>query len=426
MSVPPPDSVQGPVPVLFVHFGEDWIRGSERCLLDLFSHIDRARFRPVVWCNTDAMSRAVRELDVPVIKSRFTVLLDWERPRYDIRNAVALVREGARLVRTHGVRLIHANSGAPNQWLIPVARHARIPILAHLHAIYDLRGRCIFGLHHVARVVGVSFETIHGLHDDGVPPRRARVVHNGIDVKRLARGDATYLRNDLGISPDAVVVAGAGSLIARKGFHVLLHAFALVHAQRPETHLIVIGEGPERSRLDALARELGIAHVVHLLGERNDVGAIFRDVAQIGVSASFEEAFGLAVMEAAAMGLPVVATRVAGTAEVIQNGVTGLIVPVEDAAGLADGILRLVADPELRRRFGDAGRALIESDYSIRKNVHALTSIYDTLLARPASDFGWTAPWGTFRPWARLASLTLRRKLGADPSVDGKDARATP
>lgn len=404
-----------PVTLLFVHFGADWIRGSERCLLDLFTHIDRTRFRPVAWCNTPTMSRAIRELDVPTFESPFSVLLDWGRPRYDFRNAATLVRDGLRLVREHDVRLIHANSGAPNQWMIPVARRARIPIIAHLHAIYDLRGRCIFGLHHVSRVVGVSFETIHGLHDDGVTPRRARVVHNGIDVQRLAQGDARRLRDELGIPADAVVVAGAGSLIPRKGFHVLLRAFVRVHAEHPTTRLVVIGDGPERERLEGLARELGIAGAVHLLGERKDVGAIFRDVAQIAVSASFEEAFGLAVMEAAAMGLPVVATKVAGTTEVIQDGVSGLIVPVEDENGLARGISRLVDDPELRKHFGDAGRALIASDFSIRKNVDTLSSIYEGLLARPAAEFGWTGAWGPFRPWARLAARTLRRRLQARP-----------
>ncbi len=401
----------GPAPILFVHYGADWIRGSERCLLDLVRCLDRERFEPFVWCNAPALAEAVRALGVPAKTGRFTMLLDWGAPRFDVRGHVALVREGLSLVRRHGIRLIHANSGAPSQWMIPVARSARIPIVAHLHAIYDLRGRCIFGLHHPTEIVGVSRETVHGLVDDGVPPQRTRVVHNGIDLGRLAAGDARDLRPRLGIAPDEVVIVGVGSLIPRKGFHVLLDAFARLRAAHPRTRLLVVGDGPEREALDVLARSLGLAGSVHFLGERADVGAIFRDAGDLMASASFEEAFGLAVMEAAAMGLPVVATRVAGTAEVVADGVTGIIVPVEDAEALARGLARLVEDAEARRRFGEAGRALIQAEYTIERNVLAFTDIYETLLARPASDLGWLSAWGPLRPWARLMGRTVRRKL---------------
>lgn len=408
----PPASSRDPVPLLFVHYGADWIRGSERCLLDLLAHLDRDRYWPIVWCNAPTMARAVAALDVPVTESPVTILLDWAAPRFAVRSWATLVRQGLRLVREHDIRLIHANSGAPNQWMLPVARRARIPLVTHLHAIYDLRGRCIFGLHHVSRVIGVSHETIHGLGDDGVSPTRMRVIHNGIDVARLSAGDARGLRAEIGIPPDAVVAAAVGSLIPRKGFHVLLDAFARVRRVRPKTALLIVGDGPQRASLEAKIAELGLRGTVHLLGERQDVGAVFRDAADIAVSASFEEAFGLTVMEAAAMGLPVVATRVAGTAEVIQHGESGIIVPVDDPEALARGILALTDDPGLRRKYGEAGSALIEAGYTIRVNVEALCAVYDSALARPAREFGWLGPWGPVWPWVRLAARFMRNRLG--------------
>ncbi len=414
-------SAERPAPVLFVHFGEDWVRGSERCLLDLLRHLDRSLYEPFVWCNRETMASAVRAMGIPVTVSRFTILLDWSPPRLDIENFLSLVREGRRLVKAHGIRLIHANSGAPNQWMIPVARMERIPIVAHLHAIYDLRGRCIFGLHHASRVLGVSFETIHGLRDDGVDPRRARVVHNGIDVDRLGAGDATRLRRELAIGDEVVVIVGVGSLIPRKGFHVLIRAFASLHAERPATALLIVGDGPERSRLDALTRELGLERTVHLLGERGDVGAIFRDAADIAVSASFEEAFGLAVMEAAAMGIPLVATRVAGTAEVVEENETGIIVPPNDAGALCAEMRRLVDDPDLRTQFGEAGRALIHEDFTIQRNVSSICAIYETLLARPPKANGWRRGWGPLRPWIRLAAGAVARKLGFSRRAPGSE-----
>jgi len=152
-----------PAVVLFTHFGEDWIRGSERCLLDLLAHLDRRRFAPVAWCNTTTMEREIAALHVPVHRSRFSILADWGRPKWDVANWLRLVREGKALARRYGVRLLHANSGAPVQWLLPVASARRLPLLAHLHSPYPLRARCTLGLHQVSLAVGVSQGCVAGL-----------------------------------------------------------------------------------------------------------------------------------------------------------------------------------------------------------------------------------------------------------------------
>src|SRR5512134_1400980 len=108
-----------PTPILLTHYGEDWIRGSERCLLDLLTYIDRTRVSPVVWCNAPALEREVRALDVPVHRSRFTILAHWNPPRWDLANYWRLVRRGLALVRQHDIQLLHSNNGAPHQWLLP-------------------------------------------------------------------------------------------------------------------------------------------------------------------------------------------------------------------------------------------------------------------------------------------------------------------
>jgi hypothetical protein len=405
-------SAGGPVPVLFVHYGTDWIRGSERCLLDLLRHLDRDRFRPIAWCNTPVMAEAIASLGVPVSRSRFPILLDWAEPRFDVRGFARLVREGADLVRRHGIRLVHANSAAPTQWMLPVARRARLPLVTHLHANYDLRGRCTFGLHHATLVAGVSRATVQGLLDDGVPAERVRVVHNGVDRERLGRGDATRLRSSLGIAPTDVVLSCVGSLIHRKGIDVLLHAFARLRHAAPDVHLLVIGDGPERDALVALAGELGLGAAAHFLGERDDVGAILRDAVDVSVSASRDEALALFLLEAMAFGRPVVATNVGGTAEAVDDGVTGYLVGAEDPVGLADLTQRLVRDTALRRRFGEAARRRAERDFSAERMVAQLCALYDELLARPARQLGWTGPHGPLRPWGRFVGGVVCRRLG--------------
>lgn len=405
-------AAQDPVPVLFVHFGQERIRGSERCLLDLLAHLDPRRFRPFVWCNAAAMAREVAALGIPVETDRFTILLDWNPPRFDVARYAALVRKGLRLVRDNGVRLVHANSGAPNQWMVPVARAARVPLLAHLHAVYQLRERCTLGLHHAPLAVGVSAAVLQGLLEDGVPASRTRVVHNGIDLDRLAVGDASRLRADLGLRDGEAVVVGIGSLDAGKKFDDLLRALALLRGERRAATLLIAGDGPERRRLERLAGELGLTEAVRFLGWRDDVGAILRDAADIFASASAAESFMLTGAEAAAFGVPVVSTAVGGVVEQVRDGATGLLVPPNDPPALAAALRALVDDPGLRRRLGEAGRTLVRERFTIQRNVQELAAAYDELLERPRAAFGWTSGWGPVGPWGRLVGAALRRRLG--------------
>ena len=127
---------QNPTTILFTHYGDEWIRGSERCLLDLLKHIDRTRFRPVAWCNSRTMADELRHLDIPVIQSEFPLLFGWQQPHYSFSKFYKLVRQGIDLVDKYDVNLVHANSGAPNQWLNLIARARGIPLVAHLHSRY--------------------------------------------------------------------------------------------------------------------------------------------------------------------------------------------------------------------------------------------------------------------------------------------------
>jgi L-malate glycosyltransferase len=187
-----------PIPILYVHYGDEWIRGSERLLLDLLAHIDRNRFAPVVWCNGEQMENAVRELNLPVYRSRFDILLTSIRPNHRVGCWARQIREGLHIAARHRIRVIHSNSGGPVQWMLPVARLRRIPILAHLHAPYLKRDRYAFGIRFADRAVGVSKYVLRGLQADGVSAKKlarpqsiAARTHqaspHGLDPVRLTR-----------------------------------------------------------------------------------------------------------------------------------------------------------------------------------------------------------------------------------------------
>jgi hypothetical protein len=314
-----------------------------------------------------------------------------------------LVREGLRLVRFHNVRLLHASSAAPVQWLVPVARQARLPLLAHLHAPYLRRDRFAVLLHQVTLAVGVSRYVLLGLASDGMPAEKLRVIHNGIDIETLDVPPVSCTRDALAVSPGALLVTCIASLHKRKGQDLLLRALALLPAA-PQVHLLLVSDGPQRDMLARLSVELGLSPRVHFVPfvGRGELSAIYR-ATDVFALASRQEAFGLVLAEAGYFGVPVVATDVGGIPEVVEDGVTGLCVPAEDPAALAAALLRLLLDPAERQRMGQAAKARVSQRFTAERMVADLQDRYEELLGAGGS-LGWLASLGAARPYMRLVS----------------------
>jgi glycosyltransferase involved in cell wall biosynthesis len=398
--------------VLFVHWGEEGIRGSERVLLDLFATIDRDRFAPVLWCNAETMAEAARSLNVPTRVSSMPILLGWDAPKFDIATYRSLIRQGQALIEEHSAALVHANSGAPSQWMVPAARRARVPLVAHLHGVYGLRDRCTMLLHQAPVIVGCSRAVVRPFRADGVPESRVRVVHNGVDPERLNRGDARGLRAALNVSDNALLIVSAGALIPLKGMDVVLRALEVVTRRGIDAHLAIAGDGPERGSLEGLARDLAIDRRVHFLGARDDLGAIFRDAADLVAVGSHVESFGLVAAEAGALGVPAVATRVGGIEEVVQDAKTGLLVNDGDHVAFADAVIRLSSDTRLRRTLGEAARARVLAHFTTGRAARAFEHLYSELPARPSDEFGWFHLGFRLAPFARLGMMAIGRRMG--------------
>ena len=391
---------QGLIPVLFTHFGDRWIRGSETLLLDLLKHLDLSRFRPVVWCNGTEMAAACHDAGFETHRTEFAHYFDADSPRFSPRRYVALVREGRSLVRRYGIRVLHANSAAPTQWLLPVARSARVPLLTHLHIGYLRRSRYALLLHQADMIVGVSRQVVADPIGDGTPVARTQVIYNGIDFARMTTPPGTDLRPELGIPADAVVIGAVGSLIHRKGYDILVRALSVLPRNRPP-HLLIAGDGPEQGALQGLAQQLGIADRVHFLGFRNPVSDVYRSC-DIVALASRAEAFGLVLAEAGYSYRPVVATRVGGIPEVIVEGSTGYLVPPDDVEAMAGALSRLTQDPALRAAFGLAGRARAEAAFSAQRMAMEFHAIYERLARLPRRRLGWGAVVRKSGVYARL------------------------
>jgi glycosyltransferase involved in cell wall biosynthesis len=221
------------------------------------------------------------------------------------------------------------------------------------------------------------------LRAECAPAERLHVIPNGLVFE--PGGDRAATRATLGLAPDALVIVAVANLIAYKGHADLLDALAAVRARLPRSWTLLCAGRDDRIGGDLAARAAaaGLGDHVRFLGQRDDVPALLA-ASDIAVSASHEEGSSNAVLEAMAAGLAVIATDVGGSAEAIQPGTGGLLVPPRDPAALGAALLSLAGDPDLRARLGNAARMRATRDFSLDACVERYAALYRGLLARKA------------------------------------------
>lgn len=208
--------------------------------------------------------------------------------------------------------------------------------------------------------VAVSAAAGRRLTDTGlVPAHKLHVLPNGIHAGDFRQRDPqlrAQLAASLGLAPDTQLVGFVGRLNWAKDLGTMVDAFARVHAQRKDVALVLAGEGSERGAVEAAIAQAGIGDRVFLLGDRNDIPQLLPAFSMFAMS-SISEGYSIALLEACACALPIVATRVGGNAEIVADGVNGLVVPPRDPEALAAAMVSLLDDPQRAADMGHAGRA---------------------------------------------------------------------
>ncbi len=209
------------------------------------------------------------------------------------------------------------------------------------------------------------------------PAAKTLVVPLGLDLDALLSlpPDAANLRQAIGAGPDDVIVGFAGRMVPVKDLPTLVRAFARAVRQVPHLRLLLAGDGPEHDKVAALVRELGIDASVSMLGWVDDLPR-FHATLNLCVLSSRNEGTPVAAIEAMAAGVPVVATAVGGVPDVVEHGISGLLVPPGDIDALSDALVQLATNPSERERMGKAGRALARARYSHLRLVDDIEQIY--------------------------------------------------
>jgi glycosyltransferase involved in cell wall biosynthesis len=243
-----------------------------------------------------------------------------------------------------------------------------------------------FCLPRYERVLCVSEDLYESSLRCGVPAGRCVLVENAIDTEEFRRRKSvTEARRELGLPVKPFLVGAVGRLSPEKGFDVLLRAVAGLRSQGHDVALLLVGEGEQKAALEALAGELGCRASLHLAGFREDVRPCYEAMDAYALS-SIREGLPNVVLEALAIGVPVVATRIAGVPRVLTDGVNGLLAAPGSAEELQTALLRLIQGLPLRDRLREEGRRTIEARYSFPRRMQKIAAIYDELLGRPAHE----------------------------------------
>ncbi|WP_223910401.1 glycosyltransferase [Geobacter sp. AOG1] len=215
-------------------------------------------------------------------------------------------------------------------------------------------------------------------------PDRVRCIHNGVDQTRFAgveRIDVENVKQEFGISANDLVVASVGRLHPQKGYTYLLNAMLKLNRNIPNVKLILVGDGPLRADLGRLAVDLGLKDKVIFAGKRDDIPQLLA-ASDIYVNSSLFEGLPFSILEAMSAGVPVVATAVDGNKEIIYDPGSGILVPAEDAEGLANAISILANDSNRRRTLGMQGRDVVTKIFSIDLMLQKTEQLYREVAAR--------------------------------------------
>ncbi|MFM9966160.1 MAG: glycosyltransferase [Planctomycetaceae bacterium] len=229
------------------------------------------------------------------------------------------------------------------------------------------------------RLVGNSVAVAEFYQSLGFPPERITVIHNGIDIPEPTPFDRDALLAELEIPRGSPVIGFVGRMAKQKRVDDLVFAMALVAILQPDPHLLLVGDGPERDKLMKFARDVDIDHHTRFTGHRADAALLLRIMDLFWIASDFEGQSN-SVMEAMAAGLPVIASDIPANRELVIDGETGFFVKVGDRVGFQQFADRLLADPELARRLGEAGRERMRQHFSIDNMVAAHARMYREVL----------------------------------------------
>ncbi len=356
------------------------VGGLEKVVISLIRALDPQKYKPFLIC-LDGCGRLFEQAQLP---AEHCLVLDKQRAfnfgvlRFDPR-MLARINQ---FVRSNDIHIVHTHNAAPLiysglalrlGWRRPVVIYSEHNQLYSATPMGKRKFRYYVRL--ADQLVAVSDDLRRTLQQQVKVRQPVRVIHNGIDGARFAAADGQSVRQELGVAADETLVGTGVVLSEQKGVPFLLTAAQQVLARQPKTRFVIAGDGPLKEQLEQQAAELGLGKRVLFLGYRSDMPAVIAAF-DIYVLPSLWEGLPLALLEALAAGRPIVATAVGGSPEVVDHGINGFVIPPRDSTAMAERLLTLISDPDLRRQMAQVNRARFAEQFSLAAMVERHQELY--------------------------------------------------
>lgn len=352
--------------------------------------IDHERYQLTVLCLSEGGPELAAELNQ--LQGIRALSIAMNRYKLDPFSDTRVLLKLAQFMRSEHFDLIHAHTSKPGYLARLAAIGTGIPVIytPNCFAFHDratafrkfysalLEGLAARFL--TARITAVcEDERKLALRNRVGRPEQVVTIHTGIDPQPFDLSvDRQAVRASLEVPADAPLVGVVCRLMEQKAPLDFVRAAALVHARRPDAHFVWVGDGPLEEQARALVAEQNLSKVFHFAGLRNDIPAVLKAF-DIFVLPSHWEGFSLAVLEAMAAGLPIVATQVTGASEAIAHGQSGLLVPIADEKAMAQAMLTLLDNPDRVQHFGTAARQRIDQLFTREQMVRRISELYDQI-----------------------------------------------
>jgi glycosyltransferase involved in cell wall biosynthesis len=363
------------------------IGGTERQVVNIGKGLDRSRF-DLRFATLNKVGELLAECEAH----------SWLVDEYKTRRLYGLAAMKqqiafARSLRRERTQILHTYGFYPNVFAVPAARLAGVPVI--IGSIRDIGDTYTFWQHEVqkhclrlADHIVVNAEAIkRDLVQRGYDEDRLSVIPNGIDCERFRlAGNGEAVRREWNIPPGVPVVGVLARLLRIKGQEVFLHAAALIASNNPRVRFVLVGDNnidhQYKAQLKRLAGRLGLADRVLFTGFRTDVPDLLAALSVVVSPSLGLEGLSNSLLESMAAGVSVVATRVGGTPEIVEDGENGLLVPPGDPEALAAAVSRLLQDKATAIRLRESARRRVFSRYSLEQAVASTQRLYDELLDR--------------------------------------------
>ena len=357
--------------------------GPEKTLLNSSRHlrggyrIRLAYIRPVEDQEYDMPARA-RQLSVDLVD-----IPEWGP--VDPRTVWRLAQE----IMSCRPAILHAHDYKTNILAVLLGNWFRIPVLTTVHGYVTRGGRLEayyladrWALRRMDHIIAVSEDLYSSMSKLGIPPSRCSLIENAIDIDQYRRSQTVSdAKQRLGVDPRRLLIGAVGRLAPEKGFDILIRAVDQLLNTGIDLELWIAGTGEQEGELRRLVNALGRNERIRLLGHRGDLADFYQALDVFALS-SYREGLPNVLLEAMALEVPVVATRIAGIPRLIRDGDNGLLVEPGDATALGQALVGLLNDAQRRQRLSRAGRRTIEVGYSFQARMEKVRAIYDRLLQR--------------------------------------------